>query len=424
MRKLFVIIAREYRLRLRRPAFWVLTLLVPLLLAALYALPVIAAHRNAEPAVVLVVDETGLFSPNLSSTQSITYYPMPTLDYARQRLADDERIDAILHIPLRQTTIPRDAFLYHRDGTPPPSLLRQVDNQLQVLLRNAVLEDVYQVEPSIYHSVESTTLQLHARDALSGRDSFVEVKTIVATVLAALMVLALIVFGIQVMRSVQEEKATRVAEVVASSVKPVQLMVGKIAGVALAAVSQLALWVLLTAAAIGLIQHSTPALFEQARLQQESTLSLATKGAEATAQFDNPIPLVDEALQGLTAINLPLVASLFVLFFLLGYLLYGALLAALAARLDSDADALQWVLLLLSPLVVTLLLTPLILNAPGGSLAAWLTLCPFTAPAAIMLRLPFGIGISEVLLAALFMLLLFAAAALLAARSYRRHLVG
>ena len=424
MRKLFVIIAREYRLRLRRPAFWVLTLLVPLLLAALYAIPVIAAHRNAEPAVVLLVDETDLFRPSITSTESVTYIAMPTLDHARQRLADDEGVDAILHIPQRQTTIPRDAFLYHRDGTPPPALMRQVDNTLQVLLRNAVLEDVYQVEPSVYHSVESTTLHLHARDALSGRDSFAEVKAVMATVLAALMVLALIVFGIQVMRSVQEEKATRVAEVVASSVKPVQLMVGKVAGVALAAVSQMVLWVLLTAAAIGLIQHAAPTLFDQARSQQEASLSVATKGAEATAQYNTAVPLVDEALQGLTAINLPLVASLFALFFLLGYLLYGSLLAALAARLDSDADALQWVLLLLSPLLVTLLLTPLILNAPGGALAAWLTAIPFTAPVAVLQRLPFGIGIGDVALAALLMAVAFGAAALLAARSYKRHLVG
>lgn len=424
MRKTLIILCREYRMRLRRPAFWILSLLVPLLLAALYALPVIAAHHNSEPSTVLLVDETDLFQPRMTSSANVTYIAMPTLAHARQRMDGNEDIDAILHIPQRQTTIPRDAFLYHRNGTPPASLLKEVDNQLQVLLRNAVLEDVYHLEPSAHHSVETTTLHLHARDAASGRESYTTVKTVVATVMAALMVLALILFGIQVMRSVQEEKATRVAEVVASSVKAVQLMVGKIAGVALAAVTQLVLWTLLTAAAIGLIQHSAPALFEQARQQQEAHLSVASKGAEATAQYDTPVQLVDEALQGLTAINLPLVASLFFLFFLLGYLLYGALLAALAARLDSDADALQWVLLLLAPLLLTLLLTPLILNAPGGSLAAWLTTIPFTAPAAVLLRLPFGIGIAEVLLAALLMLLFFAAAALLAARSYKRHLVG
>ena len=121
--------------------------------------------------------------------------------------------------------------------------------------------------------------------------------------------------------------------------------------------------------------------------------------------------------------NLPLVASIFFLFFLLGYLLYGALLAALAVRLDSDADALQWVLLVLSPLLLTLLLIPLILNVPNGALASTLTLVPFTAPTAVLLRLPFGISITDVTVAVLLMLLCFALAALLAARTYKRHLI-
>lgn len=423
MKKTFIVIAREYRQRLHRPAFWVLTLLVPLLLAALYALPVVAAQRSQQQATVLVVDETGLFLHSLRSTDAVGFHPMPSLDYAqRQMEAAGDSVTALLFIPRRETTIPRDAFLYHRGHTPSPALQSAIAAQLQTLLHNAILEDVYQVEPSVYHSVETTDIRLHTQDAATGRESFAQVKGVVAVVLAVLLVMALLVFGVQVMRSVQEEKATRVAEVLASSVKPVQLMVGKISGVALTAVTQLVLWVLLTAAAIGGVQAANPDLFAQAR-EQQTARTLATKGADATAQYNATVQLVDEAVQGLTAINLPLVAALFLLFFLLGYLLYGALLAALAARLDSDADALQWVLLLLSPLLVTLLLLPLLLQNPDGTLAQWLSLVPFTAPAAVMLRLPFGIAVWQVALAALLLLAFFAAAAFLAARTYRRHLV-
>lgn len=422
MNKNLLIIAREYRLRLRRPAFWVLTLLVPLLLAALYALPVVAANRSSEQATVLVVDETGLFEHSLRSSDDLRFHPMPSLEYARRQMSDDESISAILFIPRRETTIPHDAFLYHRSTTPPLALERTIGAQLQSLLHNAILEDVYQVDPSVYRSVASTDIRLHTQDAATGRESFAHVKGVVATVLAVLMVLALIIFGVQVMRSVQEEKATRVAEVVASAVKPVQLMVGKISGVALTAVTQLVLWVLLTTAAIGAVQAANPDLFAQAH-EQQSARTLASKGTEATAQYNTSVQLVDETVQGLTAINLPLVAGLFLLFFLLGYLLYGALLAALAARLDSDADALQWVLVILSPLLILLLLIPLLLHAPAGTLAQGLTLLPFTAPAAVLLRLPFGITLWQVLLAAFLLLATFAAAALLAARTYRRHLI-
>lgn len=429
MKKTLVILCREYRLRLKRPAFWVLTLLVPLLLAALYAIPVIAAHDTHQRATVLVVDESSLFLHNMQSTDEVAFLPQPDLDHARQRMAQADSISAILFIPKFQNgQIPREVFLYQRDNTP-PSVAAAANSQLQLLLRRMLLADVYaQLDPEQLGrdsrlSVEATGIRIHTLDADSGDESYATVKTVAATVLTVLMVLALLVFGIQVMRSVQEEKNTRVAEVVASSVKPVQLLAGKISGIALAAVTQIVLWVLLSAVAIGLVQKSNPDLFAQARQQQEAARSIATKGAEATAQFHAPVQLVDETVQGLTAINLPLMASMFFLFFLLGYLLYGALLAALAALLDCDADALQWVLLVLSPLILVLLLIPLILNATKGGLALFLTYLPFTAPATVLLRLPFGISIADVTIAAFLMLLCAAIAALFAARIYKRHLI-
>lgn len=422
MKKIMLVLARECRMRFRRPAFWVLTFLVPLLLAALYALPVIAANRSAEQAQLLVVDETGLFEHALRPTDEVAFRAMPDIAYARRQMEGDNDVDAILFIPMRETTIPRDAFLYHRSTTPPLALQQYISGQLQMILRNAILEDVYQLDPEVYHSVSTTGISLHMQDAATGRESFAHVKSVVAVVLAFLVVLALIVFGIQVMRSVQEEKATRVAEIVASSVHPVQIMVGKVGGVATTAVTQLVLWVMLTAAAIGGIQATNPDLFSQAR-EQQTARSLATKGDEATAQYNASVQLVDETVQGLTAINLPLVAGLFLLFFLLGYLLYGALLAALAARLDSDADAFQWVLLFLSPLLLVLMLIPLIVQSPDGLLAQCLSVVPFTAPAAMLLRLPFGIAVWQVILAVVLLVLTFLMAATLAARVYRRHLV-
>lgn len=420
MKKLMLIIARECRMRLRRPAFWVLTLLVPVVLAVLYVLPVIAAQRASEPSKVLVVDQTGLFDGGLLSTSEVVFEAMPSLDYAKNH-ADEG--DLILYIPLRETTIPRDAFLIYDGGTPVLAVQSAVDAQLQTLLRNAILEDVYNLEPSVYHSVESTHISLHAQESASGRESFTNVKTVVALVLAVLMVLALLLFGVQVVRSVQEERQNRVAEVVATAVKPVSLLVGKIAGVALTAIVQLSLWVALTAAAIAGVQAANPTLFAQAREQQELR-SLATKGVEATAQYETPVALVDQTVQGLAAIRLPLVAAMFLLYFLVGYLLYGALLALLAARLDSDADPLQWSLLILSPLLLVLILSPLVLKAPAGTLASWLTVVPFTAPAAALLRLPFGMPTWQVLLSLALILMLFAAFAILAARTYKRRLVA
>lgn len=422
MKKLLLILSREYRLRLRRPSFWVLTLLVPLLLAALYALPVVVASGEKEQAEVLVVDETGLFENGLRPTPEVAFRRMPSLDYARRTMDTSDRVAAILFIPMREFTIPRDAFFYHRSSTPPLALQSLVDSQLQMLLRNAIIEGVYHLEPSVYHSVESTNIRLHSHDAVTGRESFARVKSVLAVVLAALMVLALIVFGVQVMRSVREEKNSRVVEVVIASVRPLQLLVGKVVAVSLAALTQLALWVVLTALAVSLVRSSNPDLFAYAEQQLEAP-SVASKGTEATLQYAAPLSLPDEAMQGLAAVDLPTVAALFALFFLLGLLLYGALLAALASRLDPDADTLQWTLVAASPMLLVLVLAPWLLQQPAGTLAQCFTLIPFTAPAAAMLRLPFGIGTLQLALAVLLLLASFFLAALLAARTYRRHLL-
>lgn len=422
MKKILLVIGRECRLRLRRPGFWVITLLVPLLLAALYALPVAVANRSTKQAQVLVVDETGVFEHSLRPTAEVAFLVMPDMEYARRQMNDDNAIDAILFIPMRETTIPHDAFLYHRSSTPPLGMQQYIGGQLQMILRNAILEDVYQLDPQVFHSVSSANIRLHTQDAATGRESFARVKSVVAIALSVLMVLALIVFGVQVMRSIQEEKATRVAEIVASAVHPVQLMVGKVAGVAATAIVQLVLWVMLTTVAIGGIQAANSDLFAQAQ-EQQMAHSLATKGPDATVLYNTTVQLVDETVQGLTAINLPLVAGIFFLFFLLGYLFYGALLAALAARLDSDADALQWVLVILSPLLLTLMLSPLLLHAPSGIMSQWLGVIPFTAPSAVLLRLPFGVSVWQVVLAVFLLLAFFLAAAWMAARSYRHHLI-
>lgn len=415
MKKVFIVIAREYGLRLRKPAFWIITLLVPLLVAALYALPVISAQRGGHSATVHVVDQTGLFESGLRSTEQVAFTIQPTLEQARKHC---DKHDIILFIPMRETTIPHDAFLYYQGKAPSLQVQSAVDDQLQQLLRNAIMEDVYHVEPAVFHSVESTHISLHTQDAATGHESFVRTKTVVAIVLAALMVLALVLFGVQVMRSVQEEKQNRVAEIIASSVRPLQLLIGKVTGVALTALTQLALWIALSTAAISMVQAAAPDLFAQARQQQEYR-ALASKGAEATAQYSGTVQLVDETVQSLTAINMPLVAALFVLFFLLGYMLYGSLLAALAARLYSDADALQWTLLACSPLLITLVLAPFAISR-----SAFFLLFPLTAPAAVMLQLPFGVAVWQVVAAVVLLLAAFAGAAVLAARSYHRHLLS
>lgn len=414
MRNTIIIILREMRQRVRRPGFWVLSLLVPAVLAALYALPVVVSQRAAEPQRVLVVDETGLFSGSLVSNDAVGFQTMPSLEYAESHR--DER-DLVLFIPMRQTTIPRDAFLYYHGNVPSPAVQNIIDSRLQALLHDAILEDVYGLDPQTFQSVTGAGIRLHTQEAATGHDSFLGVRRTVGLVLAVLMALALTIFGVGVMRSVQAERQNRVAELLLTSVRPVQLMWGKVGGVALTAMIQLAMWVCLTAAAIAGVQAAAPDLFAQARAQQQAH-ALATKGSEAMTQYSTPVAIVDDTVQGLAAIDMPLTVSMFVIFFLLGLALYGSLLAALSARLDAEADALQWSLLVGSPLWLAGLLA-----AAGVGGSAWTILCPLTAPVAVMSQLPFGLPVWQAAASGVLLAAAAALSALLAASVYRRNIL-
>ena len=365
----------------------------------------------------MVVDETGLFS-QLQSTRDVRFQPMAGIAYARRQLYDGQA-DALLYIPLFQTALPRQAVLYFRAHTPSMQVQSSIDHQLQSLLRNAILEDVYGLSASDYQTLTNTRLRLSVQDAATGRDSFTGVKSAAAAALALLMALTLMVFASQVMRGVREERQNRVMEVVATSVRPGQLLVGKLCGVALTALVQLLLWGSLTLLAVKAVQWANPDLFSLAASQQQAQ-SLDVRHLDPTAA---PTLMVDHAMQGLTAIDLPLMGGMFLLFFVLGYLVYGALLAAAASRSDTDAEPLAAVLLGCAPLLLAAVLLPVVLATPDGTWATALTLVPFTAPVAVLARLPFGLPWWQVATAAAAMLATAAALSAWAARIYRKNLL-
>lgn len=411
MKKTLVIARRELVVRLRKASFWVLSLLVPVVLTVLYVVPVVAATHAEHPTTVLVVDETGLFAGGLHSTDAVHFRTMPSLKYAMSDCGD---ADLILYIPLRETYMPREATLiYH--GMHSPSLMVQstVDNQLQQLLQSAILQDVYGLSPAERHTVESSHIALHTRDAVTGREGITRVKVIASFVLALLMALTVILFGVQVMRAVQEERQNRIVEVLATSVSPLQLLGGKMAGVALTALLQMLVWILLTVAAVAAVQAAVPDLFAAVTATPDA-FDIEAVSAGVTSPRASYPALIADSVRGLAAIDMPLIAAAFVLCFLLAFLLYGGLLAALAARLDSEADVLQWSLLVCSPLLLVPLLMPLVVKR-----SVWLLLVPFTSPAALVAELPFGIAVPLALVALLLLAVAAAAALMLAASTYR-----
>ena len=435
MNKIPLVIQREYLSRVKKPSFWILTLVVPVLLVLLYAVPIILASRPLEHAHVLVVDESGLFQGQFRSGRDITYHDAGSLDYAKRQLAEVDSLDAIVFIPARETSIPLDAFLYYRTDAPSMTVQTDVNNQLQEILRNVILLDVHGITPDDYAMLTGTRIHLRTQDIETGRDGFLQIKLVVGAIFALLVFIAVFMFGSQVMRGVMEEKTSRIVEVIVCSVKPFQLMMGKVVGIGLVGLTQFALWVLLSGVAMAGVRISNADLFEQASARHNVT-QVATKGTEATrqyqaaryeaAQYEAGIGVdkeLQELIEGLGSINFGLLVGLFVFYFVFGYLLYASLFAAAGSLVDNETDSQQFTLPITIPLLLSILLLPAMIDAPSGSLSTWLSLIPFTSPVAMLFRIPFGVPAWQVVLSMLLLLATFPLCIWVAAKIYRNAIL-
>lgn len=397
MKKILLVIQREYLARIRKKSFWILVLLVPILLAALYVIPIYLSIHSKERTNIIVVDETILFG-KFRTDDEVRYTHLNDIDEAKAQLQNSEEYAAIVYIPRTETRIPSDAYLYYYAHSPNVVAINNIETQLERILKNNIMLEVYQISKDDYKMINDAMIHLHAKDLETGRDDFLEVKIALAVVLAVLIYIIISIFGSQVMRGVIEEKNNRIVEVIVSSLNPFQLMMGKIVGIAAVGLTQFLLWIILLLATIGIVNIANP-----------NILAVATSS-------DNSInlPLIT---QGLLAIDFSVILPTFLLFFILGYLLYASLFAAVGATTDTDSQ--QFVLPITIPLILSIVLSPLIVAAPSGTVAQWLSMIPFTSPVAMMLRLPFGVPLSQVWLSAAILLVSFVLLTWMAARIYR-----
>lgn len=424
MKKILLIISREYLSRVKKKSFWILTIVVPLLFAGLYAIPIYLAVRPQEKTTVLVVDDTKLFDGAFKSSKEMVYQYAGSLDYAQRRMTDEDSVTAVLYIPARETTIPGDAFLYYQGSSPSASLQSDVSEQLQSLIRTIILQDVHGITQEEFDQVNATRIKLHTKDMETGKEAFTKVKSVIGLVLGLVIFMVVLTFGSQVMSGVSEEKTSRIVEVIVSSVKPFQLMMGKVIGIGFVGLTQFALWIMLSMVGFVGIQATNPELFEAAKARQNMT-ELATKGTDAVEQMQalNDAPVVTEMVQGLTAIDFPLIITMFLIYFVLGYFFYATLFAGVGALVDVDTNAQQFSLPITIPLMLVMVLMPAIINEPSGSIATWLSIIPFTSPVAMMIRIPFGVLIWEAAVSVGVLLLFVPLNTWVAGRIYKRGIL-
>ena len=271
------------------------------------------------------------------------------------------------------------------------------------------------MDPDILEQIKTeVNLSVIRMDEGGGeKETFTEIQLLLGMVLALLIYLFIMLFGGQVMQGVMEEKSNRIVEIIVSSVKPFQLMMGKIIGVSLVALTQFLMWILLTgaiylgfSAAVGI-----------------SNPQAISAGTVMTQQISNSNIMDNEGVQNIVnivrSIDFGAILTGFLIFFVLGYLLYATLFAAIGAIVENNTDSQQFTLPVTVPLIIGILTAVYIVNNPDGSLALWMSMIPFTSPIVMMVRIPFGVPIWQVAVSALILLGTFIGMTWVAAKIYR-----
>ena len=422
-----IIISREYLNKVKKKSFLITTFLVPVLFAALALLPTLIMLGTKESAkTIAVVDRSGIVAPALENSETATYSIVEDADIDALKLSLKEKgYDGLLVVSELDTearTVSADIYSSKPLGM---DLSENINSKINSAVESWRIEqsgvdNLKEIMKDVKVNVRlrSYTLDEEGKEKVSESGVYMMVSMILGMIIYMFIAL----FGGMVMSSVIEEKASRVVEVLVSSVKATELMFGKIIGVALVALTQFFLWIVLTLAIVGIVG----AVSGQNLLGGQDTAELVqTVGGVSAEQAE----AVTEALSDggeanviLSTIgNLPFgrIIICFVLFFIFGYMLYASLFAAIGSAVENEGDSQQLQIPLTIPLLLGFFIAIYAFKAPDSALVFWGSMIPFTSPIVMLARLPFGVPVWEIVVSIVLLILTFAACAWISAKIYK-----
>lgn len=425
MNKILLVIEREFMTRVRKKSFIIMTILTPFLFAALWIVPVvIATMDDKKEREIAVIDDSGLFRDKISETE---YLKFTYLDGVKvtdlQKNFEESNYYAVLYIGPMVASSP-DGVLLYSDKQPSMDITSHISsslkNEIETLkLKTYNIENLDEILKSIKTSIRVRTIQWTKSG--EAKESSSELAFGVAYILSFLVYMLIFLFGTQVMRGVIEEKSSRIVEVIVSSVKPFQLMMGKILGIAAVSLFQIVIWIVLT---FGLVTVASSFLLDapsKIATQTESVTSIMdqTGVAQNVPQEAAKQGIANEMLTALSNMNLFLIIGGFIFFFIGGYLLYAAMFAAVGSAVDNEADTQQLVMPITIPLIIAIMVMVSGLRSPDGPLVFWFSMIPFTSPIIMITRLPYGVPTWELLLSGALLIITFVLVTWFAAKIYR-----
>lgn len=404
-----LIIKREYLERVNKKSFIVTTILVPILMLALMVLPTaLMVMMPTSTKTVAVVDDSGLIMSQLKSTDDVRFFPA---DEPLDRMLDNDSIYGVLVID-RNILVNNNGVRMLTPNTASSVVENTIVSQMEQIieaekLKNYNIENLDQILKDVHTVVNLKSIRVEGEDD-EGESQSAELNSVAGIALNFVLYMFLLMYGAVVMNSIVEEKGNRVLELVVSSVKPMQLMLGKIVGVGLVAFTQIAIWGVII---IGASAMLLPVIIPAEAMAEAAAINAGTVDV-ASSSMD-----VDFAHMIATFTDVGYIAGIFallLLFLIGGYLLYAAIFAAIGAAIDNLQDSSQMQLVGTLPIIIGLFASMVAVSDPEGTFAVVMSLFPLTSPMVMMARVPFGIpgwqiGLSIAILAATIVLMIWIA---------------
>lgn len=414
MSKIGLIIKREYLHRVRKKSFLLLTFFTPFLFAAMLFVPLwLSSIKTDDIRTVVVLDTTGSYAPLLHDTGNYRFiHGQQSLEAYKN--ARDKDVFAILNITGNLLQSPSDATIYSEKQIP-SDLKNLIDNAIGKYLENEKLES-FNI-PNLKEIIKESRIDFKVNAIKWGNDgsentSSATIASVIGIIFTMIVYMFIIMYGTMVMQGVSEEKTNRIVEVMVSSVRPFDLMMGKIIGIGFVGLTQVFLWGVLTTILFVISQL----LFIGNSADLLSAQTIVSQSIPGNAGSITPSSQLLEMLQ---TINFSEIAFFFIVYFIGGYLLYGAIFAAIGSAVDTQEDTQQF----LSPIMILMAFALYAgiysMENPDGPLAFWCSMIPFTSPIVMMIRLPFEIPLWEKLLSVVLLYISAIAIVWFSAKIYR-----
>ena len=416
MNHLPLIIKREYLTKVKNKSFIIMTVLSPIIMIALFAVVAYLAQlNNSKERTISILDESGQISSIFKNTENTTYNVLSNISLEDAKMQVEEKDEyGLLHIANNDDLdVMAKSIRFYSEDTPSLTLISSLESKLEKKLTDLKLQqggvDIEKIEAS------KTSIDIAQESYQGEKTSKLDniVKLAFGGFAGYLLFMFIIIYGNMIMRSVIEEKTSRIIEVIISSVKPIQLMMGKIIGTSLAGITQFVIWIVLGSILMTLVSLIFGIDLTEMQTPQQEMIQQAAQSPEVQGQMQNLMA----AIYNLPIANLVIA---FIFFFIGGYLLYSSLYAAIGAAVDNETDTQQFMLPILMPLILAVYVGIFtVIEDPHGTVSTVFSFIPFTSPVVMLMRIPFGVPIWQQIVALLLLIGTFIFTVWFAAKIYR-----